>query len=363
MLSDLRISSAQRAAILEVLDSGWLSMGPRTADFEAAFAAAAGTEHAIAVSSCTTGLSIALQAVGVGPGDEVVLPSLTFVADANVVRRLGATPVFADIEDVARPLVDPASVLSRVTSRTRAALVVHYAGAAADVASLVGHGFAVIEDAAHAVGPIDDAGSWLGLQGDAAVYSFFANKNLPLGEGGMVTTRRADLADRLRRLRAHGMTTGTWDRHRGHAYDYDVVDIGTNARITEVQAALGLHGLPDLPGQNAARRLLLQRYRERFHDTEVSMVLPVSPTTAHIAVGILPGADQRARVREGLAAAGVQTSFHYPPIHRFAAYANADHAPLPATELAADRLVTLPLHPYLTDDDIDFVASTLLEAL
>lgn len=363
VLSDLRVSPAQRESVLDVLDSGWLSMGPRTAAFETAFAAASGAEHAIATSSGTTGLLLALQAVGVGPGDEVVLPSLTFVADANVVRHLGATPVFADIQAVDRPLVDAASVLERVTPRTRAALVVHYAGSGFDVGPLLGHGFAVIEDAAHAVGPVADDGSWLPVRGDAAVYSFFANKNLPLGEGGLVATKRADVAERVRRLRSHGMTTGTWDRHRGHAYDYDVVATGTNARITEVQAALGAAGLVELPAQNGLRRRLLSRYADAFGGTSVRMALVGTNSTAHLAVAVLPSAVERSRVRETLAAAGVQTSFHYPPIHRFTAYAEVAHRPLPVTEEAAERLVTLPLHPYLCDDDIDLVVSTLLGAL
>jgi dTDP-4-amino-4,6-dideoxygalactose transaminase len=362
-LSDLRVSAEQRASVQEVLDSGWLSMGPRVESFESAFRAAATTDHAVAVSSGTSGLLLALQAVGVGPGDEVVLPSLTFVADANVVRWLGASPVFADVESCARPLVDPRSILERVTPHTKAVLVVHYAGAQVEMGPLLGQGFAVIEDAAHAVGPLSDDGSWLDLQGDAAVFSFFANKNLPLGEGGMVVTNRADLAEALRRLRAHGMTTGTWDRHRGHASDYDVVVTGTNARITEMQAALGESGLPDLPGHNAIRRALLRTYEQLLAGSPVSIALAGCPTSAHLAVAVLPARSDRSRVRSALADVGIQTSFHYPPIHRFTAYAGSAGSSLPVTEEAAQRLVTLPLHPYLAAADVEFVASSLLRSL
>ncbi|HET6910799.1 MAG TPA: DegT/DnrJ/EryC1/StrS aminotransferase family protein [Mycobacteriales bacterium] len=361
-LSDLRVSDRQRAAVNDVLDSGWLSMGPRTAAFESAFAEAAAVEHAVAVSSGTTGLLLALQAVGVGPKDEVVLPSLTFVADANVVRQLGATPVFADIMAVDRPVADPQSILSRVTRRTKAVIVVHYAGASAEVEPLLGHGFAVIEDAAHAVGPVDDS-AWLRLRGDLAVFSFFANKNLALGEGGMVSANRGDLDAALRLLRAHGMTASTWDRHQGHASDYDVVTVGTNGRITEVQAALGEAGLPDLPAHNATRRRLLRKYAEMFEGSAVSLALRGDPSTGHLAVAVLPGTGQRPRIRAALADAGIQTSFHYPPIHKFAAFGEFATVRLPATEEAEKRLMTLPLHPYLSEDGVELVASTLLDAL
>jgi len=242
-------------------------------------------------------------------------------------------------------------------------LVVHYAGSAVNVAPLLGHGFAVIEDAAHAVGPTTDGGIWLPVRGDAAVYSFFANKNLPVGEGGMVATNREDIAADIRRLRGHGMTTGTWDRHRGHAYDYDVLAIGTNARLTEVQAALGAAGLADLPAHNETRRRLLSQYEDALTGSKVGLALAGSDSTAHLAVAVLPEAGGRARVRERLATAGVQTSFHYPPIHRFAAYRDLEHAPLPVTEAASERLVTLPLHPYLSEGAVELIVSTLLEAL
>jgi len=362
-LSDLRVSDRQRAAVSDVLDSGWLSMGPRTASFESAFAESAAVGHAVAVSSGTAGLLLALQAAGVAPGDEVILPSLTFVADANVVRWLGATPVFADIEAADRPLADPTSILDKVTRRTRAAIVVHYGGALAQVEPLLGHEFAVIEDAAHAVGPIADNSSWLQLRGDLAVFSFFANKNLALGEGGMIATNSGELDASLRRLRAHGMTSTTWDRHQGHASDYDVVTIGTNARITEIQAAMGEAGLPDLPTNNAKRRQLLRRYAELLEGSPVSLALHDVASTGHLAVAVLPVTGQRPRIRSALADAGIQTSFHYPPIHRFTAYAGCAAAPLPATEAAEQRLMTLPLHPYLTDDAIELVVSVLLDSL
>jgi dTDP-4-amino-4,6-dideoxygalactose transaminase len=366
-LADVRLSPEQRQAVVEVLDSGWLSMGPQTAEFERQFASSSGARHAVCVSSATAGLLLAMIVAGVGPGDEVVMPSLTFVADANVARVLGATPVFADIIDPVRPIVDHNDISAAVTPRTRAVVVVHYGGylaPASGLSELRSHGVAVIQDAAHAVGPVDDAGSWLDLRADLVVFSFFANKNLGIGEGGMVTTPDVSCAERLRLLRSHGMTTGTWDRHKGHASDYDVVTPGWNFRPTEVAAALGRVGLSDLKEHNAARRRALDRYHDRFRErSEIRMTFSRSELTAgHLAVAVLP-AGGRKIVRDALAAAGIQTSFHYPPIHRFSVYSGGVVRNLPKTELAEDQLVTLPLYPWLTDTEVDEIVDLVIAAL
>ncbi|MBC7679604.1 MAG: DegT/DnrJ/EryC1/StrS family aminotransferase [Pseudorhodobacter sp.] len=361
-LADVRITGAQRSAVLEVLDSGWLSMGPRTEQWEADFAAAADVPHAVAVSSGTAALLIALQALGVGPGDEVVLPSLTFVADANVVVALGAVPVLADVVSPVLPLSTAHELLARVTPRTKAVLVVHYAGHVVDVQPLLDAGLRVVEDAAHASGALDDTG-WLPLRGDVACFSFFANKNLALGEGGMATTADPDLAARLRLLRSHGMTSGTWDRHRGHASDYDVVATGWNLRTTELAAAMGSAVLPDLSPGNARRRELLTGYRASFDGTAVRMAFEQDDrTAAHLAVAVLPPGTRPA-VRAALAEQRVQSSFHYPPVHGFTAFEGVVGTPLPQTDAAAARLVTLPLHPHLSDAELRVVVDGVLAAL
>lgn len=360
-LADVRVTDAQRAAVNEVLDSGWLSMGPRTQQWEADFAGAAGAGHAVACSSGTGALLLALQALGVGPGDEVVLPSLTFVADANVVVALGATPVLADVVSPEVPLATAEQLLAQVTSRTKAVIAVHYAGHHVDVQPLRDAGLAVVEDAAHAVGPVG-ADGWLPLVGDIACFSFFANKNLALGEGGMAVTADPELAATLRLLRSHGMTSGTWDRHRGHASDYDVVATGWNLRTTEIAAAMGSAALPTLAPGNERRRALLARYRTGFDGTDVRMAFDQDERTAgHLAVAVLPPGT-RPMVRAALADQRIQSSFHYPPVHRFSAFAHLSAA-LPETDAAAERLVTLPLHPGLGDDDVELVASTVLAAL
>lgn len=361
-LAEVRVTPAQRAAVAEVLDSGWLSMGPRTQVWERDFASAAGVPHAVACSSGTAALLIALQALGVGAGDEVVLPSLTFVADANVVTALGAVPVLADVVSPQEPVARAEQLLARVTSRTKAAVVVHYAGHPVDVRPLRDAGLKVVEDCAHSAGPLDDAG-WLPLHGDVGCYSFFANKNLALGEGGMAVTADEELASRLRLLRSHGMTSGTWDRHRGHASDYDVVTAGWNLRTTELSAAMGSAVLPDLAPANARRRQLLAAYADAFAGSPVSMVFPEEQRSAgHLAVAQLP-AGARPAVRAALAERRIQSSFHYPPVHGFSAYAGLAGSALPQTDAAVARLVTLPLHPYLEDGDVALVRDGVLAGL
>jgi dTDP-4-amino-4,6-dideoxygalactose transaminase len=365
-LADVRLTDEQLAAAHEVLASGWLSMGPRTAAFEERFATESGLLHCICVSSATGGLVVALQALGVGPGAEVIVPSLTFVADANAVRVLGAVPVFADVESDLRPLVDPADVRQLVSPRTRAVITVDYAGVAADIKALDelrAAGIGIVEDASHAVGPARDDGAWLDFAGDAVVFSFFANKNLAVGEGGMFATNDPALAERVRLLRSHGMTSGTWDRHLGHAMDYDVVVPGWNFRPQEVACALGERGMNVLADANRVRRELLCRYRAGFErDGRVVVPFRGDDTTGHLAVVVLP-ADTRLGVRAALHAAAIQSSVHYPPIHRFSAYAGASARDLPVTDSIAGRLLTLPLHQFLSTDDVDLVVDTVLGAL
>ncbi len=350
-LSELRLSPAQRAAVDRVLDSGWLSMGPETAACEAAWCERSGARHALLTSSCTASLWLALAALDVGPGDEVILPSLTFVAGANVVARLGATPVFADVVCPERPVIDPGAVAALVTPRTKAVMPVHYAGYEADVAALraAAPGVAVVEDCAHAAGPVQD-GRWPGGAGDVSCYSFFSNKNLGVGEGGLVSAPDEALARRLRLLRSHGMDALTWDRHRGHAAGYDVLVPGMNFRPSEIVAALVGAGLDRLPGENAERRRHLDRYRAELGDLGVAMVFAGGEaTTGHIAVAL--AGDRRDEVRAALSSAGIQSSMHYPPIHTFSWYREAEppRLALTATEAAARSFVTLPLWGAMTD--------------
>ncbi len=249
-LSDLDYGAEEEQAVLDVIRRRWLTMGAVTQQFESAFAELLGAGHAFGVANGTVALHLACLALDIGPGDEVIVPSLTFVASANAVLYTGADVRFADIVGPDDLNVSPSSIASQITSRTKAILVVHYGGYPCRMPEIVElahrHGLAVIEDAAHAPGAQLD-GRAMGTWGDAGCFSFFSNKNLAVGEGGMLVTGRADLAEKIRLLRSHGMTTLTWDRHRGHASSYDVVALGYNARIDEIHAALGLAQLAKLP--------------------------------------------------------------------------------------------------------------------
>jgi len=370
-LSDFVVDEEIETAVREAVKSGWWSMGPRVEAFEQAFADFCGARHSIAVSSGTAALHLALLACECGPGDEVILPSLNFVAAANVVGHAGATPVFCDIRGPSDLNLDPADVEAAVTSRSKALLVLHYGGFPCDMDAVTEiadrHGLAVIEDAAHAPGATW-RGRMCGTIGRVGCFSFFSNKNLPIGEGGMIVTDDPELAQRMRLLRSHGMTTLTWDRHRGHAHTYDVVEQGFNYRLDEVRAAVGLVQLRRLEAANAARARIAARYRELLNGAE-GLVVPFSrghdTSSHHLAVVVLPEEVGREQVQEVMRERGIQTSVHYPPIHRFSAYAEGAGArrELPATDAIAGRVLTLPLYPHLQDDQVEAVAGGLLEAL
>jgi len=370
-LTDVVVDGELADAVLEVVRSGWWSMGPRVEEFEQEFAGFCGAAHGIAVANGTAALHLALLAVGCGPGDEVVVPSLNFVAAANTVKHTGAEPVFCDIVGPADLNLDPADIEAAVTPRTKALVVLHYGGYPCDMAAVdqvaEHHGLAVVEDAAHAPGA-SLGGRMCGTLGQVGCFSFFANKNLPVGEGGLMVTDDDELAARLRLLRSHGMTTLTWDRHRGHASSYDVVLPGFNYRLDEVRAAIGLVQLRRLPEENAGRARIAARYREALggHD-ELTIPFDDGARTRvpshHLAVVVLPEGAERADVRTALDGQGIQTSVHYPPIHTFSAYRADSRRPLPQTEAVAERLLTLPLHGRMTDDQADTVVEALLQTL
>jgi dTDP-4-amino-4,6-dideoxygalactose transaminase len=370
-LSDLAVDEEILRAASGAVGSGWWSMGPRVARFEEAFSRFLGAEHAVAVASGTAALHLSLLACGCGPGDEVILPSLNFVAAASAVRHTGATPVFCDVIGKRDLNLDPQDVDAAAGPQTKAILVLHYGGAPCDMDAVLEvaarRGLVVIEDAAHAPGAIH-GGRACGTLGTAGCFSFFSNKNLPIGEGGMVVTGDKGVADRVRLLRSHGMTTLTWDRHRGHAAGYDVLASGFNYRMDEIRAAIGLVQLPRLGLANAARARLAARYREHL-DGVAGLTVPFAggaphrDSAHHLAVVVLPRGSDRERLREALAARRIQTSVHYPPIHRFSAYEASGARPLPRTNELGERLLTLPLFPHMTEEQVDEVADALVAAV
>jgi dTDP-4-amino-4,6-dideoxygalactose transaminase len=369
-LSDIDFGPEETAAVLNVLESRWLTMGGVTQAFENEFSAYVGVKHSLAVTNCTAALHMACLAIGLGPGDEVILPALTFVATANAVRYTGATPVFADVTSELNLNISPDSIEQHITSRTRAIIPVHYGGYPCDMPRIMEiarkHKLFVIEDDAHAIGSELD-GRKLGNWGDIGCFSFFSNKNMTTGEGGMLTTNDDDFAEKLRLVRSHGMTSLTWDRHKGHAWSYDVVDLGYNYRIDEIRAALGRVQLGKLDVNNARRRSLTQQYRKALQNLTPEITVPFGNhpgiSSAHIMPVLLPAGTDRTRFMESMKAHGIQTSIHYPPIHHFTAYQKITNSLLPITENLAEREVTLPLYPALSDADVVLVTKTILEVL
>ena len=372
-LSDIDFDTEEEQAVLQVIRSKWLTMGAVTQQFERELADYVGARHAIAVTNATAALHLACVAAGLGPGTEAIVPSLTFVATANAVRYTGAAPVFADIEGGHSLNISPDAIEACITPRTRAILVVHYGGYACDMPFILDiagrYGLAVIEDAAHAIG--SRLGErMLGTWGDVGCYSFFSNKNMTTGEGGMLVTDDDRLAERLRLLRSHGMTSLTWDRHKGHAWSYDVVDLGYNYRIDEVRSAIGRVQLKKLERNNQLRRELTALYHALLQESCPRVSLPFQKhpgiSACHLLPILLPQGMDRTRFMEGMKARGIQTSIHYPPIHQFSAFQGAggkQEQGLEITEALAAREVTLPLYPAMTEDHVCQVVDAVRESL
>jgi len=369
---DLRLSETEVEAVAEVLRSGWLTMGPRTEVFEREFAEHLGARHVVALSSCTAALHLAYLAAGVGPGDEVIVPAITFVATAAAVRYCGATPIFADVLGQHDLCIDPADVEWRVSERTKAVCAVHYGGFAADMDALGAicreYGLALIEDAAHSpCATLPGSDEKLGTIGLAGAFSFFSNKILSCGEGGALATDDDDVANLVRSLRSHAMTSGTWDRHRGHELGYDVRGVGYNYRIDEPRAALLSARLPRLEEDVARRRVLVKRYRKLLADVE-GVVLPfsddqVEASACYVMPVTIEDNGGRDHLRALLAERGVQTTVLYPPLHELTEYRSEPAASLPRAERAGRTQLTLPLYPHLAEADLARVVEGLAASL
>lgn len=372
-LADLNFDEKEELAVFEVLRSRWLSMGEVTRQFEGEFAEFIGAKHTIAVTNATAALHLAGVAIGLGIGDEVILPSLTFVATANAIRYTGATPVFADIEGLDRLNISPSSIESLVTEKTRAIMVMHYAGFACDMAAITEiarrHNLVVLEDSAHAIGSELD-GQKLGTIGRIGCFSFFSNKNMTTGEGGMLATDDDELAERLRILRSHGMTSLSWDRHKGHTSTYDVVDLGYNYRIDEMRSALGRIQLRKLPASNERRRKLTTLYRELLLEIAPEIQMPFAGlrevSCYHILPILLPENVNRMKFMETMKTQGVQTSIHYPAVHHFHIYEDEWRSRgdlLPVTEDVSSRQITLPLYSTMKDEQVEWVVQAVKQSL
>jgi dTDP-4-amino-4,6-dideoxygalactose transaminase len=365
------IGDEEIAAVVETLRSGWLTVGPQTQEFETAFARAVGASHAVAVSSCTAALHLALDALDLKDGDEVITSTLTFTATAASIVHAGGRPVLADC--TADTLnIDPADVARKITPRTRALLPVHFAGHPAPMDDLLAlaraHGLYVLDDAAHAL-PASDQGRRIGSIGDTTAFSFYATKNLTTGEGGMLTTADAALADRMRMRRLHGMSRDAWRRYSAEgSWRYDVTYPGFKYNMTDLAAAIGLVQLRRLPALHARRTRLAALYGELLADVP-ELVLPRTRPGVEAAWHLYVVRIRPERVtlnRDGLIeqlkAAGIGTGVHFIPLHELSYYRDTfgfRAEDFPVASATAETIVSLPLFTLMSDDDVAYVARTV----
>ncbi len=373
-LSRPSIGDAEIEAVVACLRSGWITGGPRVGEFERRFADAVGARHAVAVSSATAGLHLAFLAAGLGPGDEIITSPLTWASTGNMILAVGARPVFADV-DAATLNLDPAAVERAVTDRTRAIVPVHFAGQPVDLDALravaARNGLLVIEDAAHALGTTYRERP-IGGGGAAAIFSFHPIKAITTGEGGMVTTDDAELAERLRLLRFHGITRDAWKRYGERASpDYDIVALGYKYNMTDLQAALGIAQLSRLEEFLAARTRVADWYTDRLRDvTGVAMLGRVSYPARHswhlLVVRLRLDAIRVAReeVMRALLDANIGVGLHFKALHLhplYREYATTDA--VPHATAASHAILSLPLFPAMAEDDVRDVVETLADVL
>ena len=369
-LFDLNFDEREGLAVADAIKDNWISTGPRCKAFEDRFASMLNINYAVSTSNCTVSLHLALILVGVGPGDEVICPSLTFVATVNAIRYVDAIPVFADVISYEYPNIDPEEIRRKITPHTKAIIVMHYGGFSCNMDVIMKmaneFGIKVVEDACH--GPLSEYhGKKLGTIGDVGCFSFFSNKNISTGEGGMLVTNNSEMNDRSRLLRSHGMTSMSYERAKGHSTAYDVVELGYNYRMDDIHAAIGLVQLDKIEADLAQRSIIRSWYLEKLESTE-GIIIPFKDYTEFSSNYIFPivlknsTSEKRDKVREHLAEAGIQTSVHYPAVHRFSIYKNYSKV-LSQTEYLTDNEITLPMYASLSVNDIEFIAEKLDKAV
>jgi perosamine synthetase len=362
------------AAVVEVLRSDWLTTGPKVAEFEQAFADFVDAEEAVAVSNGTAALHAAMYAIGVGPGDEVIVPPMTFAASANGVVFQGGTPVFADV-DPDTLLLDPARAEAKITPRTKAIIAVDYTGQPCDYDALrtiaERHGLALVADACHALGA-SYKGRSVGSLTDLSTFSFHPVKHITTGEGGMITSDDSDLAQRMQVFRNHGITTDHRQREQQGSWFYEMVHLGYNYRLTDVQCALGLSQLCRLPDWVARRQAIARRYNAAFAEMPAVGSLGIREEVSHayhlymIRLDLEQLQATRAEVFSALIAEGIGVNVHYIPVHLHPFYRECfGTGPgfCPVAETAYERLITLPIFPRMSDGDVEDVIAAVRKVI
>lgn len=369
-LFKLNFDESEEKAVLDTIRSSWISTGPKTVEFEKSFSIALNVNHSLALSNCTVALHLAMKCLDINEDDEVICPSLTFVATVNAIRYVNAKPVFCDIVSLDNLTIDPEKIKKLITKKTKAIVVMHYGGFGCEMDQILHiantHNLKVIEDACH--GPLSEYNNKkLGTIGDVGCFSFFSNKNLSTGEGGMLVTNNTAIYEKAKLLRSHGMTSMSYDRAKGHSTGYDVVDLGYNYRMDDIRASIGIVQLKKLKSDLEKRKIIREKYIERLKSLDKIIIPFLSNknfSSNYIFPIILKDSDVNYRefIRNKLAEAGIQTSVHYPAVHKFSIYQNLD-AKLPITEYVSDNEITLPMYSSLSDDEIDYIYRKLKDLL
>ncbi|MBK7445615.1 MAG: DegT/DnrJ/EryC1/StrS family aminotransferase [Ignavibacteria bacterium] len=369
-LFELNFDEAEENAALETIRSKWISTGPKTTEFENKFSSMLNVKHSVALSNCTVALHLAMKILGIKNGDEVICPSLTFVATANSIRYVNAIPVFADVKSYDDLTLDPEDIERKITAKTKAITVMHYGGFACDMDSIMAiakkYNLEVIEDACH--GPLSEhKGRKLGTIGDIGCFSFFSNKNISTGEGGMLVTNNAEFYKRANLLRSHGMTSLSYERSKGHSTSYDVVDLGFNYRMDDIRSSIGIVQLDkietDLKNRAEVRKFYIKELSEISE-----IIIPFQDYSEFSSNYIFPVIlknstyEKRDLVRNKLAEAGIQTSVHYPAVHKFSIYKDF-YLEMPVTDYITDNLITLPMYANLKKDDVGYICENLKNSL
>lgn len=369
-LFDLNYGQEEIDAVTETIRSKWISMGPKCSELEKMFQQMLGAKYALSVTNCTAALHLACFCLGIGKGDEVICPSLTFAATVNCIRYVGATPVFCDVKGYDNFGLDAEEIKKLITPRTKAIIPMHFGGFSCDMDEIMEiakeNNLYVIEDACH--GPLSEyKGKKLGTIGNVGCFSFFSNKNISTGEGGMVVTDDEALYQKMKLARSHGMTTMSYQRASGHATTYEIESLGFNFRMDDIRASLACAQLKKLEDDLKKRIEVRKWYENRLRKLE-NVVVPYIDNKAFVSNYIFPivllkgNSEYRDHIRDYLQEKGIQTSVHYPAVHRFKINQSC-MADLPKTEYITDHEITLPMYAALTENEVDYICSILEEAL